>query len=76
MLQRLLLVLKPDGARRYRRIIVGRKRLPDPASHEREWAFVAEVADQDGHAHLAYRLLRASPARPRSNSASPARRAT
>jgi hypothetical protein len=41
--QRLFLVLRPDGAQRHRRMIVGRKRLPDPDSHEREWAFVAEV---------------------------------
>jgi hypothetical protein len=41
--QRLFLILKPDGERRYRRMIVGRKRLPDPAAHEREWAFVGEV---------------------------------
>ena len=43
--QRFFLVLKPDGDRRYRRLIVGRKRLPDPGSHEREWAFVVEVTD-------------------------------
>jgi hypothetical protein len=28
-----------------RRLAVGCKRLPDPAAHERAWAFVAEVAD-------------------------------
>lgn len=43
--QRFQLVLAPAGKRRVRRLIVGRKRLPDPATHEREWAFVAEVAD-------------------------------
>jgi len=43
--QRFFVVLKPDDDRRYRRLIVGRKRLPDPRSHEREWAFVAEVTD-------------------------------
>src|SRR4051812_30593955 len=43
--QRFFLILKPDGDRRYRRLIVGRKRLPDPGSHEREWAFVVEVTD-------------------------------
>ncbi|MEA2331875.1 MAG: hypothetical protein QOH58_2013 [Thermoleophilaceae bacterium] len=42
--QRFFLVLKPDRQRCYRRLIVGRKRLPDPNVHEREWAFVAEVA--------------------------------
>jgi hypothetical protein len=47
--QRLFLVLVPEPKRLFRRLIVGRKRLPDPAAHEREWAFVAEVAD-DPHA--------------------------
>jgi hypothetical protein len=44
--QRFLVVLRPDGAGRYRRLIVGRKRLPDPDAREREWAFVAQVADE------------------------------
>jgi hypothetical protein len=43
--QRFLLVLAPEGKRVFRRLIVGRKRLPDPTAQEREWAFVAEVAD-------------------------------
>jgi hypothetical protein len=43
--QRFFFVLKPDRKRRYREIVVGRKRLPDPAAHEREWAFVARVVD-------------------------------
>jgi hypothetical protein len=43
--QRFFVVLEPDGRRRWRRLVVGRKRLPDPDRHEREWAFVAEVAD-------------------------------
>jgi hypothetical protein len=38
-------ILKPDRRRRYRRVIVGRKRLPEPDHHEREWAFVYEVVD-------------------------------
>lgn len=42
--QRFFLVLSPDGGERYRRIVVGRKRLPDPEEHERFWAFVDEVA--------------------------------
>ncbi|MFL5963261.1 MAG: hypothetical protein ACJ757_10265 [Gaiellaceae bacterium] len=42
--QRFFLVLEPDGARRFRRLVVGRKRLPDPSERERTWAFVAEVA--------------------------------
>ncbi|MEA2276256.1 MAG: hypothetical protein QOC78_1216 [Solirubrobacteraceae bacterium] len=43
--QRTFVILEPDGRTRYRRLIVGRKRLPRAESHEREWAFVAEVAD-------------------------------
>ena len=43
--QRFVVILKPDDHPRYRRLIVGRKRLPDPRSHEREWAFVVEVTD-------------------------------
>jgi hypothetical protein len=44
--QRFFFVLMPDGALRYRRIVIGRKRLPDPRDHERVWAFVAEVGDR------------------------------
>jgi hypothetical protein len=43
--QRFFVVLKPDRTARYRRLIVGRKRLPDPRAREREWAFVADVGD-------------------------------
>jgi hypothetical protein len=44
-IQRFFVILTPEGDRpRYRRLIVGRKRLPDPRSHEREWAFVIEVS--------------------------------
>jgi hypothetical protein len=43
--QRFFVVLKPDRKRRFRELIVGAKRLPDPGAHERVWAFVAEVAD-------------------------------
>jgi hypothetical protein len=39
------MILQPDGAGKYRRIIVGRKRLPDVRDHERNWAFVEEVAE-------------------------------
>lgn len=42
--QRFFLVLEPDGRALFRRLIVGRKRLPDVHAHERAWAFVAEVA--------------------------------
>jgi hypothetical protein len=44
--QRFFFVLKPDGRPRYRRVVVGPKRLPDPLRHERAWAFVAEVAER------------------------------
>ena len=42
--QRFFFVLEPDGMKLFRRLVLGRKRLPDPAAHERTWAFVAEVA--------------------------------
>jgi hypothetical protein len=41
--QRFFLIMRPDGTDRYRLVTVGRKRLPDPRTHEREWAFVARV---------------------------------
>jgi hypothetical protein len=44
-IQRFFVILKPEAARRYRRLIVGRKRLPDVRSHEREWVFVVEITD-------------------------------
>lgn len=44
--QRLFIVLRPDGRSRLREIIVGPKRLPDPERHERVWAFVARVSDK------------------------------
>ncbi|MGH2942701.1 MAG: hypothetical protein ACRDLN_08015 [Solirubrobacteraceae bacterium] len=43
--QRFCFILRPDGTTRYHRLIVGRKRMPDPDAREREWAFVAEVTD-------------------------------
>ena len=44
--QRLFFVLHVDGTHRLREIIVGTKHLPDPDSHERAWAFVAQVSDR------------------------------
>jgi hypothetical protein len=44
--QRLSIVLVPRGRRVVRRLILGRKRLPDPERHERFWGFVDEVADR------------------------------
>src|SRR6266850_7264748 len=43
--QRFFIVLRPVGTRRFRRIVIGRKRLPDPEAHERVWGLVVEVAD-------------------------------
>ena len=37
-----------DGTHRMRENIVGTKHLPDPGSHERAWAFVAEVSECPG----------------------------
>lgn len=42
--QNFYLVLKPRGGR-FRLINIGRKRLPDIEGHERNWGFVAMVAD-------------------------------
>jgi hypothetical protein len=42
--QRFFVFLHPDDRDGYRRLIVGRKRLPEVHTHERAWAFVAEVA--------------------------------
>jgi hypothetical protein len=40
---RLFILLKPRQRMRYRLIMVGRKRLPDPAEHDRFWAFIWRV---------------------------------
>jgi hypothetical protein len=44
--QRLFLVLHPQGSSHVREIVVGTKRLPDVARHERAWAFVARVSSR------------------------------
>jgi hypothetical protein len=41
--QRFFMVLRPDRGK-IRLLVVGRKRLPDPGRHERNWGFVAKVA--------------------------------
>lgn len=53
--QRLLVVLCPEGRRRYRVFAIGRKRLPRNAARERFWGFVDLVLDspQDLKAALA-----------------------
>jgi hypothetical protein len=43
--QRFFVLLAPDARPRVRRLVVGRKRLPDTTRHEREWAFVSDVTD-------------------------------
>lgn len=43
--ERFYLALKPDGASRYRLIVIGRKRLPDVDDHERNWGFVDMVCE-------------------------------
>ncbi|HEY0688331.1 MAG TPA: hypothetical protein VGD71_04755 [Kribbella sp.] len=43
---RFYLVLKPQGRAVFRRIVVGRKRLPDVGGHERTWGFVDLVASR------------------------------
>jgi hypothetical protein len=39
-------VLAPDGHEDDRLLVVGRKRLPHPARHERAWALVADVSER------------------------------
>jgi hypothetical protein len=46
--ERLYVVLKPWRPKRYRLLIVGRKKLPDPEDHERFWAFVWRVFKSAG----------------------------
>ena len=41
--QRLYVVLRPQGRALYRRLLVGRKRMPDTARHQRFWAEVERV---------------------------------
>ena len=42
--ERFYIVLKPNGARHYRMIVIGRKRLPDVDEHERNWGFVEAIS--------------------------------
>jgi len=53
--QRLLMLLEPDGRDRHRLIALGRKQLPLAGRHERFWGFVDVVLDhpQDMEAVLA-----------------------
>lgn len=45
-IQRLFVILQPSRPGVVRRLIIGRKRLPQPDEHERYWGFVDEVADR------------------------------
>ena len=45
--QRLMIVLAPEGRRRRRVITVGRKRLPNSGRHDRFWGFVDLVLDSE-----------------------------
>lgn len=53
--QRMLVVLEPDGRERYRLIALGRKRMPRAGRQERFWGFLDAVLDhpQDIEAVLA-----------------------
>ena len=42
--ERFHMVLRPDGAARFRLMTIGAKRLPDADEHERNWGFVDLVA--------------------------------
>ncbi len=41
--ERFYVVLKPDRARSFRLLVLGRKRLPDVEAHERVWGFVDAI---------------------------------
>lgn len=41
--QRLYLVLRPEGKVAYRRLLVGRKRMPDPERRQRYWVEIERV---------------------------------
>lgn len=43
--QRFFVLLAPEGKRIVRRIAIGRKRMPDPAKHDKEWAYVDRVGE-------------------------------
>lgn len=46
-IQRFFIILSPHGRRRYRLIVVGRKKLPEVESHrDRGWGFVGKVSQR------------------------------
>lgn len=44
-IERFYVALKPQGKKRYRLIVIGRKRVPKVKEHERTWGFVDMVSD-------------------------------
>lgn len=46
--QRLFVVLSPSGRGALRRLVIGRKRMPDPARRDRQWAYVDRVGGTMG----------------------------
>ncbi len=46
--QRLYVILRSRGRDEYRRLVIGRKRMPKAGAHERYWAFVDRVARDPG----------------------------
>ncbi|MEA2747028.1 MAG: hypothetical protein QOI41_1171 [Myxococcales bacterium] len=42
-LQRFMFLLSPDRGDVHRRIVVGKKRMPEPGANEREWAYVDKL---------------------------------
>jgi hypothetical protein len=43
-IERSYIVLRPRNKKLYRLLVIGRKRLPDVARHEKEWVFVEKVS--------------------------------
>lgn len=46
--QRFFVIMRPNDRHVYRRLVVGRKRLPDPGKPEKHWAFIDRVGP-DSH---------------------------
>jgi hypothetical protein len=46
--QRFFVLLAPDGKPIVRRIAIGRKRMPDPTKHDKEWAYVDRIGESFG----------------------------
>lgn len=46
--QRFFVVLQPDTRPAFRRLTIGRKRMPDPARRDRQWAYVDRIGGSMG----------------------------